>query len=199
MIDQLFSVLYFYARPFIKWFLRKFTRLCELQRICYGSELGAERHKGIEQSLTMSRHPEIQKLISRLDEYVSLCERNFDEFRKELVPHAVTTVLIVKEIKPQIHPDFSPMFQMSVETIWGYKQLYSDVEALRITTYDCNNLLHEEKLFKLWKALMPDQSLEARVTNQWQDIGFQVQLSWRLNIKSVQYSDLTFYYSFTGR
>lgn len=174
MFDNLFSLFYVYARPFIKWFLRKFTRLCELQRICYGSEPGAERHRSIEQSLTLSKQPDIIVLVNRLNEHVSCSGRNFDEFRKVMGPYAVATVLTVKQIKPNIHPDFGPMFQMSVETIWGYRQLYSDIEALRVTMYDCDNLEHEEKLMRLWKLLMPDQSLEARVTKQWQDIGFQV-------------------------
>lgn len=174
MFDNLFSLFYVYARPFIKWFLRKFTRLCELQRICYGAEAGAARYRGIEQSLTMSRHPEIKMLIIKLDEHVTSSERSFDEFRKELVPYALKTVLTVKEIKPKIHPDFGPLFQMSIETIWGYKRLYSDIEAMRKTTYDCDNREHEQKLLQLWKLLNPDQILEARVSKQWQDIGFQV-------------------------
>ena len=30
-------------RPLVKWFLRQTTRLCELQRICYGETSGAPR------------------------------------------------------------------------------------------------------------------------------------------------------------
>ena len=30
-------------RPLVKWFLRQTTRLCELQRICYGEPSGAPR------------------------------------------------------------------------------------------------------------------------------------------------------------
>lgn len=186
MLDNLFSLFYAYARPFVKWFLRKFTRLCELQRICYGSMPGAERYKSIEHSLTMSKQPEIKMLLNKLDEHVAATERNFDEFRKEIVPHAVKIVLTVKEIKPKIHPDFGPLFQMSIETIWGYRRLHSEIEVLRSTTYDCDNLLHEEKLLSLWKLLMPDQMLEARVTKQWQDIGFQVSFYLLFVKKTVQ-------------
>ena len=32
-----------YLRPLVKWFLRQTTRLCELQRICYGEASGAPR------------------------------------------------------------------------------------------------------------------------------------------------------------
>ena len=30
-------------RPLVKWFLRQTTRLCELQRVCYGETSGAPR------------------------------------------------------------------------------------------------------------------------------------------------------------
>ena len=43
----LWSYLYWYIRPALKWFLRKTTRLCELQRICYGEEFGYLRSSKI--------------------------------------------------------------------------------------------------------------------------------------------------------
>lgn len=170
---DVFSLLYFYTRPLIKWFLRKFTCLCELQRICYGNEFGASRHKGVEQSLQLSRVPDIKKLLLLLDSCVST-EFSAEQFREELVPYAVRTVLRVKKIKPNIHPDFAPIFHTSVEAIWGFKRLYAIVEEVRTTAYDCNNREHEEKLLRLWELLMPEEKLESRVTKQWQDIGFQV-------------------------
>ncbi|KAI9278463.1 ELMO/CED-12 family-domain-containing protein [Phascolomyces articulosus] len=33
--------------------------------------------------------------------------------------------------------------------------------------------MHEQKLLKLWKALMPETELESRLTQQWAEIGFQ--------------------------
>ena len=36
-----------YFRPVIKGFLRLTTRLCELQRICYGEKAGAPRSCGV--------------------------------------------------------------------------------------------------------------------------------------------------------
>ncbi len=48
---QLFWKIWFvlcgWLRSFTKWFLRKCTRLCELQRICYGNAPGASRILGI--------------------------------------------------------------------------------------------------------------------------------------------------------
>uniref|UniRef100_V5H6L8 Secreted protein n=1 Tax=Ixodes ricinus TaxID=34613 RepID=V5H6L8_IXORI len=42
--------LYMQLRPAIKWVLRNLTRLCELQRICYGTERGcqADARVGVE-------------------------------------------------------------------------------------------------------------------------------------------------------
>lgn len=172
MFDIL-SLFYYYARPLIKWFLRKFTRLCELQRICYGSEFGASRYKGVERSLQLSRVPDILTMVTILDSQIRP-DFSVEEFNKEAVPHAVQTVLRVKQIKPKIHPDFSKIFSSCVQAIWGYRRLYQHVELVRSTAYDCNNSAHERKLLKLWELLMPNQPLESRITKQWQDIGFQV-------------------------
>ncbi len=43
LLQSLIAWLYWYFRPIIKWFLRQTTRLCELQRICYGELIGAHR------------------------------------------------------------------------------------------------------------------------------------------------------------
>lgn len=172
---DIYPFIYYYARPIIKWFLRKFTRLCELQRICYGSEFGASRYKGIEQSLEMSRVPEIKTVIVVLNEKIQP-EFSVDEFNFDVVQYAVQTVLRVKAIKPQIHPDFPKILTTCLQAIWGYRRLFLNVEWLRTTTYDTHDAEHERKLLRLWDLLMPDQPLQTRVTKQWQDIGFQVVL-----------------------
>ena len=43
LLGQLYSLVLWYLRPLVKWFLRQTTRLCELQRICYGEPTGAPR------------------------------------------------------------------------------------------------------------------------------------------------------------
>lgn len=58
----------YYLRPIIKWFLRKTTGLCELQRICYGKVSGAPRVKGVEHSLHFSRSKQIRQLIDHLND-----------------------------------------------------------------------------------------------------------------------------------
>lgn len=47
------------------------------------------------------------------------------------------------------------------------------ISALRKEQFDSENTSHEGKLLELWDNLMPTQRLEARITKQWQDIGFQ--------------------------
>lgn len=173
---DVFSFVYFYTRPLIKWFLRQFTRLCELQRICYGSEIGACRSKGVERSLEWSRVLDIKALLTMLNQKI---HPNYpiDDFNESAVPHAIDTVLRVKAIKPKVHPDFARTFGHCVQVIWGYRRLFEAVESVRTTSYDCNNHEHERKLLRLWELLMPYEKLQSRVTKQWQDIGFQVMFS----------------------
>ena len=47
LLQNLYVWLCWYFRPAIKWFLRQTTRLCELQRICYGEAPGALRTMGV--------------------------------------------------------------------------------------------------------------------------------------------------------
>lgn len=174
---NIFALFYAYARPLIKWFLRHFTRLCELQRICYGEESGSKRKKAIEECLRLSRTLQIQQVIKALDEYVADEHMSgiklHSYLHDTLVPNTVTTVLKVKRIKPRIHPDFRVSLGTCIETIWSYQRLCADIENIRKTPFDKSNLDHEDKLLRLWRLLMPDQPLNARVTMQWQDIGFQ--------------------------
>lgn len=168
----IFSLLYAYARPIIKWFLRRFTRLCELQRICYGSENGSKRKKEVEQSLSLSRKPKIKELISQLDNSITN-KITVADFQNQLVPHVVTTILKVKRVKPKIHPDFGPTLGACIESIWSYRRLCNDVEDIRKISFDNRDTDHENKLLKLWRLLKPEEQLEKRVSKQWQDIGFQ--------------------------
>lgn len=168
----IFSIFYAYARSIIKWFLRHFTRLCELQRICYGCESGAKRKKGVEQSLLLSRTLKIQQLIQQLDDRITE-KIPRDDLHQHVIPNAVSTVLKVKRIKPKFHPDFGPSLRVCIESIWSYRRLCADVEVMRQIHYDGSDLDHEKKLLKLWHLLMPDEPLENRISKQWQDIGFQ--------------------------
>lgn len=108
-----------------------------------------------------------------LDELVSHdVEESF--LREEVHTRAVGTVLQVKKINPKVHIEFPRTFGTCAEKIWGYKRLFYLVEQLRSNQYDCENAGHEEKILILWDLLMGPDRLDARVSNRWQDIGFQV-------------------------
>lgn len=173
MLLDLWSIVQWYLRPFIKWFLRQTTRLCELQRICYGEKLGASRTCGVEKSLLLSRTRDIKDIVSQWDEAAT--QRRFiPQNFIALVDPALATIIKVKNINPKAHSPFISSFRRSVQQIWMYKQLLQEVEQLRTTAFDSSNDEHEEKLLSLWAKLVPDQILESRVTKQWQFIGFQV-------------------------
>lgn len=172
MYRYVWSLLYWYFRPLIKWFLHRTTQMCELQRICYGEPAGARRALAVEESLRNSRNADIKSLITYLDS-VSDRREITNKTERGVLEEAIKTVLITKRINPVAHPDFAKSFGKCVELIWGYRQLAVQVEELRKTSYDADNSDHELMLLKLWNLLMPHETLEGRVTKQWQDIGFQ--------------------------
>ncbi|XP_063533122.1 ELMO domain-containing protein 2 [Cydia strobilella] len=172
VLFNVWSVLQWYLRPLIKWFLRKTTRLCELQRICYGDKPGAERSCNVERSLMLSRTEDVKQVVSYLDTVVY--ERRFvpSNFPEILNP-SVAIILRAKKINPKLHDLFIVSFRRCLEQIWSYRMLVQEVEEMRKTPYDCKIPDHEEKLLKLWSLLVPNEDLESRVTKQWQYIGFQ--------------------------
>lgn len=94
-VQVLLTFVYRYTRPLIKWFLRKTTRLCELQRICYGEVSGAPRTLAVEGSLAQSRNPVIRDLPF-------LYERKNPSSPRSALQHAIDTVIHVKKINPQV-------------------------------------------------------------------------------------------------
>lgn len=170
LLDRLLPFIFVYIRPFIKWFLHTFTRLCELQRLCYGAQAGSSRTKQVERSLELSKSTEIQQLVRELNEAAEFCS---EEELKEFPARAVVVICRVKNIKPKCHPDFAHLFGACVLQCWSYKRLMHQVERLRAENYDSDNLDHENKLLELWKLLRPNQALDGRISKQWQEIGFQ--------------------------
>ncbi|CAH1647216.1 unnamed protein product [Spodoptera littoralis] len=172
IVFNLWSVLQWYLRPFIKWFLRKTTKLCELQRICYGDKPGAERTRNVEKSLMQSRTRDVKEVVAYLDGVVY--ERRFiPRYFRDILDPSIGIILRVKKINPKLHGTFVVSFRRCLEQIWSYRSLIDQVEQLRQTQFDSTNDDHENKLLQLWSLLVPDTPLEARVTKQWQYIGFQ--------------------------
>ncbi|XP_076761954.1 ELMO domain-containing protein 2 [Xylocopa sonorina] len=158
--------------PIVKWLLRHTTQMCELQRICYGEPSGARRTLAVEESLKLSRNPNIKTLVAYLNDFADQ-HAITKEAEHKILKEAIITVMVTKKINPTAHPDFAKSFGKCIELIWGYRQLCVECEELRKTPYDAENSEHELLLLKLWKLLMPHEPLDARVTKQWQQIGFQ--------------------------
>ncbi|KAL2717741.1 hypothetical protein V1478_013441 [Vespula squamosa] len=171
-LQHILSLIYWYFRPFIKWFLRQTTQMCELQRICYGQPSGAPRTLAVEESLQRSKNANIKTLITYLNDIANHRGITIKSERK-ILEEAIRTVLVAKNVNPTAHPDFAKSFGKCIELIWGYRQLCVECEELRKTPYDADNPEHELLLLKLWNLLMPYDPLDARVTKQWQNIGFQ--------------------------
>lgn len=172
MIRYFWSLVCWYFRPLIKWFLHQTTQMCELQRICYGELSGAPRTQAVEESLRQSRNVDIKMLVTYLDN-VSDQRGIHTKSERKILEEAIRIVLVTKRINPTAHPNFAKSFGKCVELIWGYRQLCVACEELRKMPYDTENPEHELLLLKLWNLLMPHESLDARVTKQWQTIGFQ--------------------------
>ncbi|TRY73945.1 hypothetical protein TCAL_15704 [Tigriopus californicus] len=172
-IHELISYFYWYFRPIIKGFLRLTTRLCELQRICYGEPKGGPRTCGVENSMILSRDPDIVKVIKSLDEQISVGAFKSTQTEKEVLVNAVNTILVTKRIKRDLHRQFEVSLRHCLRQIWGYKQLVQEVEKLRSEGFDSENLEHERTLLQLWALLQPGIPLTTRKTKQWQNIGFQ--------------------------
>ncbi|XP_063847540.1 ELMO domain-containing protein 2-like [Scylla paramamosain] len=168
MFGLVWVTVYWWVRPMVKWLLRRTTGLCELQRVCYGEQRGAQRTQGVEFSLEHSRTPEIQKCMKYID---GKCQER--TLNQELIYYVVFAIVKIKKINTQAHKGFSDVLGQCLTQIWGFRQLSAEVEAKRREMYDPANPQHEEKLKALWELMMPDTQLEARVTKQWQMIGFQ--------------------------
>ncbi|VDK69394.1 unnamed protein product [Litomosoides sigmodontis] len=69
--------------------------------------------------------------------------------------------------------DMRDVLRRSLSQIRGYRELCDRTEKMRKEKYDCKNENHEKRLLKLWELLMPKEDLKARMTDQWQKIGFQ--------------------------
>lgn len=143
-----------------------------MQRLVYGAQDGYRRFSLVERSLNLSKKSQIKHLIHCLNEITSHPVPE-ELIQEDIVDRAVKTIVLAKKISVKIHPGFAFGVGRCVEAIYGYKRLATIVDEIRLIQYDPTNPMHEEKLMAVWRNLMPDVPLEARITKQWQDIGFQ--------------------------
>ncbi|XP_064413966.1 ELMO domain-containing protein 1 [Latimeria chalumnae] len=153
--------LYFYCKCLwrcVKFVLRKVTGRCELQRICYNTKPGAQRTLKIEMSLKGSKSKLLQTAVS---------------VHPDAIEKTVDDILDLKKINSDTNPQLGISLQACLLQIVGYRNLVVEVEKLRREQYDSESPQHEEMLLKLWKLLRPNVPLDARITKQWCEIGFQ--------------------------
>ncbi|UYV64425.1 ELMOD1 [Cordylochernes scorpioides] len=183
LIASAYDLIYWYLRPFIKWFLRKTTKLCELQRICYGDPHGALRTSNVgrltvvnprdlQTSLSPARQNELKTVLGNLG-VLADSGRFTEDYAARPLAFSIKRILEVKQINPDIHREFVPSINTCLLQIYGYKQLVYSVEQLRKTAYSAANMAHEKKLMELWDCLMPLTPLESRISKNWTEIGFQ--------------------------
>ncbi|XP_061484652.1 ELMO domain-containing protein 1 isoform X1 [Rhineura floridana] len=153
--------LYFYCKCLwrcLKFVVRKLTGRCELQRICYSTKPGAGRTMKIESSLRSSKNKLLQSSVS---------------VHPDAIEKTIDAIMDLKRINPDVNPQLGVSLQACLLQIVGYRNLIAEVEKLRREPYDSEDPHHEEMLLKLWKCLQPDSPLEARISKQWCEIGFQ--------------------------
>lgn len=131
-ISIVMAFISFYLRPVIKGFLRITTRLCELQRICYGEAVGGPRTLAVgklvsgsdrvippfgpqstslifvcssfaERSLDLTRNREIKEALKALDFKEENGDLDQEASETEAVDEAVNVILSVKKIKRELH------------------------------------------------------------------------------------------------
>ncbi|NXT08759.1 ELMD2 protein, partial [Prunella fulvescens] len=151
-----------YFRFWLKWILRLLTGKCELQRLLGGAEAGARRTLSVGNGgAGAARLPRKRRVL-----------RNAVHVEEAEVEKCVRDVMKEKKIE-QKDTRFKTNLHISLLQISGYKKLYLNVENLRKVPYDSENEEHEEQLIELWNLLMPHETLKARISKQWCDIGFQ--------------------------
>ncbi|XP_045142397.1 ELMO domain-containing protein 2-like [Echinops telfairi] len=146
-----------FPRYWMKWLLRQMTGKCELQRIV-DTYVGAQRTCRIEHSLRCSKSKVLREATWITQSEIDGC---------------VEAIMKEKNISAEKEARFKSSLKACLLQISGYKQLYVDVEKERQNPYDSDNVKHEKLLLQLWNLLMPKKKLQARISKQWADIGFQ--------------------------
>lgn len=196
VLQWIFLKIYILLRGLLKGFLRRCTRLCELQRLCYGDNLGARRTLAVgkrmlssaseesklstkytlfvlEKSITLSRSPVFQKIHNELG---NIALANELEKKWQLVEKAIEAICVVKGIDCKIHEDFPQPLRVCLTQIYGYQQLLVRLDNVRSIDFDHSNESHRLLLRKLWQQLQPDNTSALDSTligKHWKDIGFQ--------------------------
>lgn len=72
--------------------------------------------------------------------------------------------------KKRVPVDLHVNLLNALQVIYASNQLLNSINDSISTKYDSNNKEHEDKLLQLWNKLMPNKSLQSRITKQWIDV-----------------------------
>lgn len=143
--------------------MRRVTGQCEIERVCLAlrDEPQAVLTAALERSFELSA----QLAGLRRD----LRKESLD------VGLAATNVLAIKPLPRGAEGEVlvARRVRSALESVHSVNRLVARLEAERAVPYRSENEEHEDLLRRLWAALRPGVPLEARVTDQWSEIGFQ--------------------------
>ncbi|KAI8099735.1 ELMO/CED-12 family-domain-containing protein [Halteromyces radiatus] len=100
-------------------------------------------------------------------------ERRQLESKDCLIDDLTQSILTKKRFPGTLSSPEAQVLKACLVQIAATYQLTREINERAHTKFDGTNQLHEQKLLKLWNSLMPDVELEARLTRQWGEIGFQ--------------------------
>lgn len=72
--------------------------------------------------------------------------------------------------KKHVPVDLHANLLNALQVIYASNQLLNSINDSISTKYDSNNKEHEDKLLQLWNKVMPNKSLQSRITKQWIEV-----------------------------
>lgn len=149
----------------LKFVIRWFDASVELSRLCKDKDALTGREGG----------PSV-RLIRQV--YLSLVwSKQLEEERATLTVGSESEGVYERICHRKGLESTDPLLQLtlrpSLRRLGATFHVLHQLKQLSTTAYDRNNTEHEQLLQRLWKALMPNETLTARVTKQWEAIGFQ--------------------------
>nr|CAD2142921.1 unnamed protein product [Meloidogyne enterolobii] len=156
-IRSLFRPIFNFFQRLCRRILKMFTRRQTIEDIILKETTRASRNRRIEKMLREFPNELVQ----------SMAWDTGDE------TEAAEAILEESVLEDEKRHDLSKTLARSMRQIKGYQKLIQEVEERRLEIYCSKIEEHEKELLRLWALLKPDEPLTDRVSNQWQDIGFQ--------------------------
>nr|CAD2194011.1 unnamed protein product [Meloidogyne enterolobii] len=156
-IRSLFRPIFNFFSRLCRRILKMFTRKQTIEDIILKEATRASRNRRIEKMLREFPNELVQ----------SMAWDTGDE------TEAAEAILEESVLEDEKRHDLSKTLARSMRQIKGYQKLIQEVEERRLEIYCSKIEEHEKELLRLWALLKPDEPLTDRISNQWQDIGFQ--------------------------